>query len=65
MKKFICVLLLVVMLGAMLTGCYTCDLCGEDKIFGKNSENVYGQEVVYCDDCKEDLEELNSYLSGW
>lgn len=65
MKKFICVLLLVVMLGAMLTGCYTCDLCGESKLFGKNTEKVYGEEFVYCDDCKEELEKFANELDSW
>lgn len=47
MKKFVCVLMLVASIGAMLTGCYTCDACGESKLFGKNE--VLG--VVVCDDC--------------
>ena len=66
MKKILCVLLLIICMSSLLTGCYTCDICGESKlIFDKNDEKVYGQEYSYCGDCKEDLEELSNALSGW
>ena len=59
MKKLICVMLMVVVLGSMLAGCFTCDFCEESKLItSKNSETYEGQEFVYCDDCKEELEEF-------
>ena len=58
MKKFLCVLLLVVTLASTLTGCYTCSICGEDKIFGK--EELLGEDV--CSDC---IDDLNDYLGGF
>lgn len=64
MKKLICVMLMLVVLGSMLAGCFTCDLCEESKLVtGKNSETVFGQEINYCDECKEKLEDLAASLS--
>ena len=57
MKKLIYILLLVA-LCAGLTGCYTCDICGEERFLGKNEESLLGEEFVYCDQCKEGLAKL-------
>ena len=49
----------------MLAGCFTCDFCEESKLItSKNSETYEGQEFVYCDDCKEELEELADALNS-
>ena len=48
MKKMICVMLLVVSLSSLLTGCFTCDACGDSKLITSKNE-AFGIEV--CDDC--------------
>ena len=66
MKKVICIVLLVVMLMTMFTGCvakFECDLCGEEKFGIKNEGNVLGMTVEYCNDCKKGLEELKDMFS--
>lgn len=64
MKKLICVMLMLVVLGSMLAGCFTCDLCEESKLITeKNSESVFGQEINYCDECEEMLEDLAGSFS--
>ena len=66
MKKVICIVLLVVMLLTMFTGCvgkFECDLCGEEKFGVKNEGKVLGMTVTYCSDCKEGLDELKDLFS--
>ena len=60
MKRIICALLLVVVLATMLTACgkFECDMCGEEKSGKKYEEDFFGEEIVICKDCYEDLEEL-------
>lgn len=61
MKKKIIALLLTVTTVISLTACgkpFTCDICGEEKTGKKYKETVFGEEVVYCKDCKEAMEEL-------
>ena len=60
MKKIISIVALLLALTFVLTACgkFTCDLCGEEKSGKKHEETVFGQELVYCDDCYEDLEDL-------
>ena len=60
MKKLICILLVVVMMATMLTACgkFKCDLCGEEKSGKKYTGEVLGEEVEYCKDCREDLEDI-------
>lgn len=53
MKKLICVLLLVVALSSLLTGCFTCEGCKESKLFTEKND-FFGMEV--CDDCMEEVE---------
>ena len=65
MKKVICVLLLVVMLLTMFTGCvgkFKCDLCREEKFGFKNEGEVLGMTITYCNECKENLNELKNGL---
>lgn len=65
MKKLISVFLLVVVFATMLTACgkFTCDLCGEEKSGKKYTEEVYGQEIEYCKDCHDQLEDLADAFS--
>ena len=60
MKKIITIAALILSLSFILTACgkFTCDLCGEEKSGKKHEETVFGQEVVYCDDCYEALDSL-------
>ena len=60
MKKIICLILVVLTMCSLLAACssFTCDICGEKKSGNKNTENILGEEIVYCDDCKNQLEQL-------
>ena len=61
MKKLVCVLLCICLLAALFAGCiayFECDLCGEETFGIKHTGELMGEEVEYCDDCKEDMEEL-------
>lgn len=63
MKRIICFLLVVVMLATLFVGCggkFTCDICGEEKTGKKNEETLFGEKITYCNDCKDDLEELGN-----
>ena len=60
MKKFICVALLIVAMASMLTACgkFTCDICQKEKSGKKHTEELLGEEIVYCDDCYKSLENI-------
>ena len=61
MKKKIIALLLTVTTVISLTACgepFTCDICGEEKTGKKYSVTILGEEVNYCKDCKEDMQDL-------
>lgn len=64
MKRFISILLLVVVLATMLTACgkFTCDMCGEEKSGKKHEESMLGESIVICDDCYKALEDLAGAL---
>ncbi len=64
MKNLVKVLLLVVVLATMLTACgkFTCDTCGKEKSGKQHKSEVFGEEVVMCDDCYDDLEKLADEL---
>ncbi len=66
MKKIIVMIVLVAITAALLAGCapYTCGLCGEEKTGGKNTGEIEGKTVTYCDECKESLEALADALNG-
>ena len=62
--KRIAIVLLVAVLAMSLAACgkFECDLCGEEK-FGKvNTTSFLGKEIEYCNECKEDLQELSDSL---
>lgn len=60
MKKLVCLLLLVAMVATLFVGCgsFECDLCGKESDGEKHEVEVLGDEVVYCDDCYDALEDL-------
>lgn len=61
MKKVICILLIIIVLVSMLTGCidaFTCDFCGIEGFM--NQEDILGTKITYCDNCKRYLDELRS-----
>jgi hypothetical protein len=64
MKKLICGLVLTATLLVALTGCgkFTCDLCDEEKSGKQYKDEILGQEVVYCQDCYDELKELEEGL---
>lgn len=65
MKKMIALVLMLVLLTTVLCGCisyFTCDICGEEKFGRKYEEGMFGYDIVYCSDCKEDMEDLRDYF---
>lgn len=68
MKKIICALLVLVTLLTVFAACgeetFTCHLCGKEKTSKKHTKEVLGQEVHYCDDCYESLNELGDLIKG-
>ena len=65
MKKLTLILLAAVM-ALSLAACskFKCDFCGEEK-FGKvNQINFLGQDMQYCNDCKDDIQEFADALKN-
>ena len=64
MKKVISLILAAIMLFTLavtLCSCekVECDLCGNEDYKNKMTvEEVFGEKIYYCKDCKEDLEAL-------
>jgi len=56
-KRIICLILVVLTMCSLLAACssFTCDICKEKKSGNKNTGNIFGKEIVYCDDCKNQL----------
>lgn len=65
MKKIICLILVVLTLCSLLAACssFECDICGEKKTGKKHTEKLFGEEIVYCDDCYKSLQELENLFS--
>lgn len=59
MKRILIILALIVTM-TMFTGCYSCDLCGEQKIGFGNKTKVLGMSIKYCNDCKNGLNSLKN-----
>lgn len=61
-KKKTALILVVLAMAMMLTACgkFTCDICGKEKSGKSYKADVFGQEVVICKDCHEDLEEVGN-----
>ena len=65
MKKKIIALLLMVTTAISLTAggkSFTCDICGEEKTGKQYKTTVFGEEVVYCEDCKEVMDDVSSWF---
>lgn len=62
MKKFVALLMLVVIVATLLCACgsFKCDLCGEEKSGKKYTEKLAGETITYCKDCKDALEDLGN-----
>ena len=61
MKKIIAMLLLVAMLATLLVACedkFTCDNCNKEKSGKKNTTTFAGEEITYCNDCKDEVETI-------
>lgn len=65
MKKFISVsVILLALLSLCSCGKFVCDICGEEKVGKYEKDEILGQEIYYCKDCYEDLENIASGLEG-
>ena len=60
MKKIILAVLVVASLMATLTACgkFVCDTCGEEKSGKKHTQSLFGEEIVICDDCYEEIDDF-------
>ena len=65
MKKVIAILTLAVIIATVMAACgkFTCDLCEKEKSGKKHKETYLGQDIVICDDCYDDLEDLAKAFS--
>ena len=60
LKRRLSILLMSVVVSATLIGCgtFTCDFCGDEKK-GKNYKSeVWGEELIICKDCYNELQDL-------
>lgn len=66
MKRLIAVVALVMVMAVMMTACgkFKCALCREEKFGIKHETTVLGQEIVYCSDCAESLDNLSDSLDS-
>ncbi len=64
MKRIFCSVVLLLATMLLLVGCgkFTCDICEEEKSGKQYTEEVLGEEVVICKDCKAELDELEKEL---
>ncbi len=64
MKRFITLAAALLMLLFCLAGCakFTCNICNEEKSGTQHKEELLGEEIVICDDCYEEFEELGDSL---
>ena len=58
-RKITLLLALATMVGA-LAGCgkFTCDICGQEKSGKSYKSEFLGQEIVMCQDCKDDFDAI-------
>ena len=62
MKKRIMAVCLMVAMVMSLTACgkFTCDLCGKEKSGKQYTYVLFGNEIVYCKDCKQNVEDMKA-----
>lgn len=62
MKRKMCALFMIVTVLVSLTGCgkFTCAFCEEEKSGKKYESEILGEEVVICQDCYDEIQELFS-----
>lgn len=60
MKKKITAMMLAMVAAVSLTACgkFTCDICSEEKSGKQYKAVVMDEEVVYCQDCKDMMDEV-------
>ena len=64
MKKLIAVLCMVLVMATMLTACkFTCDICEEEKSGKKQTGELNGKKVVYCEDCESEYKAAEGLLN--
>ena len=67
MKKKIVASMVTVAVVLSLTACgkaFKCDICGQEKTGKSYTETIFGEEVTYCKDCHDALEELGNELKN-
>ncbi|MBQ8551135.1 MAG: hypothetical protein IJ426_07350 [Clostridia bacterium] len=61
MKKIFAVMLAVLMMASLLCACgektFKCDCCGENKKSKEHKIELFGVEMVVCEDCRDEIEE--------
>lgn len=64
MKKLIilAVVIVVAVVGFVCFGPFTCDICGEDKFGSRETAEILGETVTYCEDCSDSLDNLSERL---
>ena len=64
MRKIIGLLLLVLTFATMLTACgeFECELCEKEKSGKKHTVEFFGETAEICDDCYENIQELEDAL---
>jgi uncharacterized lipoprotein YehR (DUF1307 family) len=65
MKKIAILLALVCLVSVLLCGCgkFECELCGEEKSGKKYEGEVMGRTVVYCEECKEQVDSIRDMFN--
>lgn len=60
MKKKIVVAIVTVVMALSMVACgsFTCDLCGQEKSGKSHKQNIFGEEIVICNDCVEGVSSL-------
>ncbi len=48
-------IIFIFMLTLSSCGKFYCDICGEEKNGKKHIENIFGEEVIICDECYKEL----------
>ena len=65
MKRVISLIVCFVLCLGLLCGCgkFECELCGEEKSGKKYEGEVMGRTVVYCQECKEQVDSIRDMFN--